>query len=161
MKSSKYISPPPNTPPPPIYISPRISKIFFEAQHKPRCACLRSVQHLKSGHLSLMSIYRDGLCPDWKWSLWTVYFLRFSSTSLRIFFSRLDVSYSFSISYSLHGSAHFCACSICSGVKYRSKRIPLMSNLGRSQRLDHGFGFIFTFNYKTRKKHKKYFKFGG
>ncbi len=99
-----------------------------------------------------MSLQRDCLCPGWKWFLWTVHFLRFSCTSLKILSSRLDVSYSFSISYGLHGSAHFWACSIISGVKHRSKRIPLMLNLGRSQRLDHGFGFIFTFNYKRKRE---------
>lgn len=78
--------------------------------------------------------------------------LRFSCTSLKICSSRLDVSYSFSISYGLHGSAHFWACSIISGVKHKSKRIPLMLNLGRSQRLDHGFGLIFTFNYKRKRE---------
>lgn len=78
--------------------------------------------------------------------------LRFSCTSFKICSSRLDVSYSFSISYGLHGSAHFWACSIISGVKHKSKRIPLMLNLGRSQRLDHGFGLIFTFNYKRKRE---------
>lgn len=105
----------------------------------------------KSDPFSLMSLQRDCLCPGWKWFLWSVYFLRFSCTSLRICSSSLDVSYSFSISYGLHGSAHFWACSIISGVKHRSKRIPLMLNLGRSQRLDHGFGFIFTFNYERNR----------
>lgn len=66
-------------------------------------------------------------------------------TSLRICSSSLEVSYSFSMSYSRQGCAHFWACSICSGVKDRSKRMPWMLNLGRSQRLDHGFGRIFTF----------------
>lgn len=99
-----------------------------------------------SCHLSLISHHKQYLCPGWRWSLCTAYLLRFSSTSWKICFSRPDVSYSFSISYSLHGSPHFWACSIISGVKHRSKRIPWMLNLGRSQRLDQGFGFIFTFN---------------
>lgn len=70
-----------------------------------------------------------------------------ASTSLRIFSSSLEVSYSFSMSYSRQGSAHFWTNSICSGFMHRSKRIPWMLNLGRSQCLDHGFGRIFTFNW--------------
>ncbi|TNN62388.1 hypothetical protein EYF80_027399 [Liparis tanakae] len=57
----------------------------------------------------------------------------------------VDVSYSFSKSYSSHGWAHFWACSIFSGVSARSKRMPWTLYLGRSQRLDHGFGRILTF----------------
>lgn len=68
-------------------------------------------------------------------------------TSARIFSSSLEVSYSFSMSYSCQGCAHFWACSICSGVRARSKRMPWMLNMGRSHRLDQGFGHIFTFNW--------------
>lgn len=70
-------------------------------------------------------------------------------TSEKICSSSLEVSYSFSISYSSQGRAHFWACSICSGVKAKSKRIPRMLNMGRSHRLDHGFGRILTFIWWT------------
>lgn len=70
-------------------------------------------------------------------------------TSLRISSSSLVVSYSFSMSYSSQGCACLWAPSICAGVMDRSKRMPWMLNLGRSQRLDHGFGRILTLIWRT------------
>lgn len=72
-------------------------------------------------------------------------------TSLKMCSSSLEVSYSFSMSYSLQGSAHFWACSICFWFRERLKAMPWMLNFGRSQRLDHGFGRIFTLIWRADK----------
>ncbi|KAG7256510.1 LOW QUALITY PROTEIN: hypothetical protein CRUP_030183 [Coryphaenoides rupestris] len=59
----------------------------------------------------------------------------------------LLVSYSFSMSYSTQGFAHFWACSICSGVRHRSKRMPLMSKMSSPSLL---VSYSFSMSYSTQ-----------
>lgn len=78
------------------------------------------------------------------------YFLSSSLTSLHIFSSIFEVSYSRSISNSSQGFFHFCASFIF--FSGSSNLIPFMLYFGLSHRFDHGLGFILTCSWGERLK---------